>query len=132
MFKLIEISRRICIQCKYFDRNVDLNMILVHSINSTMNNKVIHGAGLIILTSIETVEVLPAIMRNADIFLNVSFQCLVFTLAEGETLVGTVSECTRDGLSISLKFFKSILVDANYLPTPPKYEQNGRRWIWIK
>lgn len=133
MFKLIEIKRRICIPCKYFNKNVDLNQIVVLLINKTMQNKVIHNAGLfIIVTSVDSVAVLPAIMNKSDIFVNVTFQCLIFTMIEGETLVGTISECTPQGLGISLKFYKSILVDSHYLPSPSKYEHNGRRWIWIK
>jgi len=112
---------------------VNLNDILVLMINQFMHNKVIHNAGLfVVMTSVEHVQVLPAIMNKSDIFVNVSFQCLVFTLVEGETLVGTVSECTPQGININLKFFKSIFVDSHYLPTPSKYEHNGRRWIWIK
>ena len=133
MFKLIEIGRRICIPCKYLNKSVDLNQIIVLTINKTMQNKVIHNAGLfIILTSVDKVEVLPTIMNKSDIFVNVKFQCLVFTLVEGESLVGTVSECTPLGLNINLKFFKSIFVDSHYLPTPSKFENNGKRWIWIK
>lgn len=102
-------------------------------VNKFMHNKVVHGAGLfIVVTSIENVQVLPAIMNNPDIFINVRFQCLVFTLSEGETLVGKITECSSKGLSISLGFFRNIFIEAQYLPDPSKFESNGRRWLWIK
>lgn len=133
MFKIIEITRRINIPCKYFNKNVDLNQIIVLLINKFMHNKVIYNAGLfVILTSVEQVQVLATIMNKSDIFVNVRFQCLVFSMVEGETLLGTITECTPLGLCINLKFFKSIIVDSHYLPTPSKYENNGKRWIWIK
>lgn len=102
-------------------------------LNKFMYNQVIHNAGLfIIVTSIENFEVLPLIMNKSDIFVNVCFQCMVFSMIEGETLTGTITDCNPLGLNINLKFFKSIFVDANYLPSGSKYEHNGRRWIWIK
>lgn len=133
MFKLIEISRRICVPCKYFNPNVDSNKMLIILVNQNMQNKVIRDAGIfIILTSIEAVEVLPTIMNKADIFANVTFQCLVFTMVKGETLVGTISDCTPQGLSINLKFFKSVQVDVNYLPTPSKWDCVEKKWLTQK
>lgn len=133
MFKLIEMSRRICIPCKYFNKDINLNHLLLLMINKFMTNKVIFDSGLfIIVTNIESHEVLPTIMNKSDIFISVRFQCLVFTLIEGETLTGTITDCTPHGLNVNLKFFKSIYIDPHYLPSPSKYENNGKRWIWIK
>lgn len=126
-------SRRICIPSKYFDNHIPLDRLLLLMVNKFMANKVVHNAGLfLIVTSIESHQVLPTIMNRSDIFLSVRFQCIVFTLIEGEMLTGTIGECTPQGLNVHLKFFKSIHVDSNYLPTPSKYEHNGKRWIWIK
>ena len=133
MFKIIEMCRRICIPCKYFHKDADLNKIIVLMVNKFMHNKVIYNVGLfIILTSVDHVKVFPTIMNKSDIFISVRFQCLVFTLVEGEALLGTINECTPQGLSINLKFFQSITVDSHYLPTPSKYENNKKRWIWNK
>src|SRR6218665_1570242 len=99
MFKIIEITKKICILCKHFSSDVNLNDLLLLMINKFMHNKVIHNAGLfMVLTSIENVDVLPAIMNTAEVFVNVRFQCLVFTLIEGEILNGTVSETTPRGI----------------------------------
>lgn len=131
MFSIIEMVRRICIPCKYFNKDVDLNKILLLMLNKFMHNKVIHGAGLfVIVTSIDSIQVLSSIMNKPDIFVNVTFQSLIFTLVEGETLVGTIKDCSPQGLTIHLDFFRSIIVDSNYLPAPSKYENNSKRWIW--
>ncbi|KAH9399084.1 DNA-directed RNA polymerase III complex subunit Rpc25 [Tyrophagus putrescentiae] len=122
MFKLIELSRRICIPCRFFDPHADHHRLLVLLVNQSMQNKVIRDAGIfILLTSIEAVEVLPTIMNKSDIFAQVTFRCLVFTAVKDETLVGTISDCSPEhGLSINLKFYRSVQVDVNYLPPNSK------------
>lgn len=133
MFRLIEITRRIKIEPRFFNPTVDLNKILILVVNKFMANQVIPGAGLfIMLTSIEHAEVMPAIMNNADIFVRLTFQCLVFTLLEGETIKAKVKESTPQGCKVVLPFYRSIHIDPNYLPTPSKFDFIGKRWLWIK
>lgn len=133
MFKIIELTKRICIPCRYFNKNVDINEILILLLNKNLFNQIIYNAGLfIIVTSIENHQILPAIMNKSEVFVNVCFQCLVFTLIEGEVLTAKINDCSPAGLLMNIGFFKSIMVDNNYLPNQSKYEYNGKRWIWIK
>ncbi|XP_027206234.2 syntaxin 18 [Dermatophagoides pteronyssinus] len=113
--------------------HVDMHDLLLLLLNRCMYNKVIYNAGLfIIVTSIKGYEILSAIMNKSDLFVNCRFQCMVFNLIEGETMIGKIQECTPQGVTLSLNFYKSLAIDANYLPNPSKFEHNGRRWVWIK
>ncbi|KAH9497194.1 DNA-directed RNA polymerase III subunit RPC8 [Dermatophagoides farinae] len=133
MFQIIELTKRICIPCRYFSRNVDMHELLLLLLNRCMYNKVIYNAGLfIIVTSVEGYEILSAIMNKSDLFVNCRFQCLIFNLIEGETMVAKIQECTPQGVTLNLNFYKSLAIDSNYLPNPSKFEHNGRRWVWIK
>ncbi|XP_046913210.2 syntaxin 18 [Dermatophagoides farinae] len=114
-------------------RNVDMHELLLLLLNRCMYNKVIYNAGLfIIVTSVEGYEILSAIMNKSDLFVNCRFQCLIFNLIEGETMVAKIQECTPQGVTLNLNFYKSLAIDSNYLPNPSKFEHNGRRWVWIK
>jgi DNA-directed RNA polymerase III subunit RPC8 len=63
----------------------------------------------------------------------VQFRLIVFRPIIGEVITGKLSECSEDGIHVSLDFFDDIFVPSSLLPTPSEWRSNGRDrpvWIW--
>ncbi|VDM30791.1 unnamed protein product [Hydatigera taeniaeformis] len=70
-----------------------------------------------------------ALLLHANKFL-VSFRFVCFRPSIDEVIIGTVKNCTPDGLHISLYFFDDIFIPADKLRHPSKFDFEQQCWIW--
>ena len=55
---------------------------------------------------------------------------LVFRPELEEVLVGKIKSCSKEGVHVSLEFFDDILIPAESLQHPARYDDNESVWIW--
>ena len=60
----------------------------------------------------------------------VRFRMLVFRPELEEVLVGKIKSCSKEGVHVSLEFFDDILIPADSLQHPARYDDNESVWIW--
>lgn len=61
----------------------------------------------------------------------VLFQCVVFRPFVEEVLVGTVSECNEEGLSVNVGgFFDQVFIPAYWMLNPSHYDADAGVWVW--
>ena len=101
--------------------HLPLRDAITEDLNDKLANKVIVDVGLCI-TLYDIVEVGESFLRQGDPAAHtlVKFRFVVFRPFVGETLVGKVRSCSRDGVHVSLGFFDNILVSPEYLQEPCK------------
>jgi DNA-directed RNA polymerase III subunit RPC8 len=94
---------------------------ITEDLNEKLANKVIVDVGLCI-TLYDIIEVGESFLRQGDpaAQTRVKFRFVVFRPFIGETLIGKVRSCSRDGVHVSLGFFDDILLSPEYLPNPCK------------
>ena len=94
---------------------------ITDDLNEKLANKVIVNVGLCI-TLYDIHEVGESFLHQGDAAAHckVRFRYVVFRPFVGETLVGKVRSCSREGVHISLGFFDNIIVPPEYLQQPCK------------
>nr|VZI50096.1 unnamed protein product [Spirometra erinaceieuropaei] len=60
----------------------------------------------------------------------VTFRMICFRPTVDEIITGSVKNCTRDGLQVSLYFFDDIFIPADKLRHPSKFDYEQQSWIW--
>ena len=60
----------------------------------------------------------------------VRFRMLVFRPELDEVLVGKIKSCSKEGVHVTLEFFDDILIPADCLQHPARYDDNESVWIW--
>ena len=60
----------------------------------------------------------------------VRFRMLVFRPELEEVLVGKIKSCSKEGVHVTLEFFDDILIPADCLQHPARYDDNESVWIW--
>ena len=60
----------------------------------------------------------------------VRFRMLVFRPELEEVLVGKIKSCSKEGVHVTLEFFDDILIPADSLQHPARYDDNESVWIW--
>ena len=55
---------------------------------------------------------------------------LVFRPDLEEVLVGKIKSCSSEGVHVSLEFFDDILIPADSLQHPARFDDNESVWIW--
>ena len=55
---------------------------------------------------------------------------LVFRPELEEVLVGKIKSCSKEGVHVTLEFFDDILIPADCLQHPARYDDNESVWIW--
>ena len=60
----------------------------------------------------------------------VKFRMLVFRPDLEEVIVGKIKNCSKEGVHISLEFFDDILIPADSLQHPSRYDDSESVWIW--
>ena len=131
MYVVVPFEDKIAIQPDQFDR--DPADCLVEEIERKYCNKVVLGVGLCIIFY-DFVEVgVPHIYPGeGSAHQLIKFRMVVFRPDEGEILVGKITHCDKQGVSIGLGFFGDIRVDKDKLPAPSTYNStnNQSQYIW--
>ena len=55
---------------------------------------------------------------------------LVFRPDLDEVIVGKIKNCCKEGVYVSLEFFDDILIPAESLQFPSRYDDSESVWIW--
>lgn len=101
--------------------HLPLREAISEDLNEKLANKVIVDVGLCI-TLYDIVDVGESFLRHGDPAAHtlVVFRYVVFRPFIGETLIGKVRSCSREGVLVSLGFFDNILISPEYLQEPCK------------
>ena len=60
----------------------------------------------------------------------VRFRMLVFRPHMEEVLVGKIKSCSKEGVHVSLEFFDDILIPAESLQHPSRFDETESVWVW--
>jgi len=96
-------------------------------------SKIIIDVGLIICPYGPPLEVGDGVLVPGDggAHHQVLFQCVVFRPFVEEVLIGTVSECNEEGLSVNVGgFFDQVFIPAYWMLNPSRYDVDAGLWIW--
>lgn len=96
-------------------------------------NKIIIDVGLILCPYGPPLEIGDGVLVPGDggAHHQVLFQCVVFRPFVEEVLVGTVSECNEEGLSVNVGgFFDQVFIPAYWMLNPSHYDVDAGVWVW--
>merc|ERR1711973_1048213 len=129
MFVLSELKSLIRLLPKGFDKT--LQEQLTDEINRKLANKVLLNVGLC-LCLYDIIDVAESFIFPGEKirFRIVTFRMLVFRPELEEVLVGKFKSCSKEGVHVSLEFFDDILIPADSLQHPARYDDNESVWIW--
>ncbi|KAM7534488.1 hypothetical protein Aperf_G00000117815 [Anoplocephala perfoliata] len=119
MFCIVPITDLVLIKPRKF--GLDLQDVIAHKINSLFSNKILYKVGLCI--SVWDITAIGDIYISHDdesFQVNVTFRLLCFRPSIDEVIIGTVKNCTKEGIQISLNFFDDIFVPVDKLKHPSK------------
>ena len=129
MFNLVSMTDTVKIPPWLF--NVSLEDAVKVELNKRFANKVIHNVGLCIC--------LFDVLKYEDSFIfpgdgsshtKVHFRFIVFRPFINEVLIGTIKSCSREGVTVTLRFFDDILIPPEYLQQPSKFDESEQAWAW--
>lgn len=96
-------------------------------------NRIIIDVGLILCPYGPPLEIGDGVLVPGDggAHHQVLFQCVVFRPFVEEVLVGTVSECNEEGLSVNVGgFFDQVFIPAYWMLNPSHYDVDAGVWVW--
>lgn len=96
-------------------------------------NKIIIDVGLILCPYGPPLEIGDGVLVPGDggAHHQVLFQCVVFRPFVEEVLIGTVSECNEEGLSVNVGgFFDQVFIPAYWMLNPSHYDNHAGVWVW--
>ncbi|EUB60711.1 DNA-directed RNA polymerase III subunit RPC8 [Echinococcus granulosus] len=129
MFVVVPITDVVIIKPKKFGS--DIEEVIAHELNSRFSNKVLYKVGLCIsLWDIKKIGDMYILHDSGSYQVVVSFRLICFRPSIDEVIIGTVKNCTPDGLHISLYFFDDIFIPADKLRHPSKFDFEQQCWIW--
>jgi len=107
------------------------DLAIIEVIQQTFIDKVLLDVGLVV-TIYDILEIGDGYVYHSDggAHHKVVFRAVVFQPFPGEILVGKVSECTAEGLRVSLDFFEDVYLPSYYIPNPQHYNKEDELWVW--
>ncbi|XP_064644259.1 DNA-directed RNA polymerase III subunit RPC8-like [Lineus longissimus] len=129
MFVLTEMKDTVRIPPRLF--NINLYDGIVESLNKKFANKVVHNVGLCIaLWDVTTVEDSYIFPGDGSSHTVVHFRYVVFRPFMEEILQGRIKSCSKEGVHVTLGFFDDILIAADALQHPARFDENEQVWVW--
>ncbi|AET41534.1 DNA-directed RNA polymerase III subunit RPC25 Ecym_8251 [Eremothecium cymbalariae DBVPG len=130
MFILTKISDLVRIPPDQFHR--DTASAINHQLNNKYANKVIPHVGLCItvydLLAADEGQLKPG---DGASYINVTFRALVFKPLVGEIVTGWISQCTVEGIKVSLLgLFDDIFIPENMLFEGCYFSVDDNAWVW--
>lgn len=100
-------------------------------IQRTCVDKVVPDLGLIVslydVLNIEGGFIYP---NDGAAWFRVKFRVVVFRPFEGETIVGDLRSCDKNGLKLSLGFFDDVIIPEHSLQDPSFFDDSEKLWVW--
>lgn len=105
--------------------------VLADELNKRFANKVVLDVGLVICLY-DIVEVGESHIYCGDgaIHTRCVYRMIVFRPQVGEVICGTLKSSSKEGLSISLGFFDSVVVPPQQLNEPSHFNETDQSWTW--
>ncbi|XP_060562211.1 DNA-directed RNA polymerase III subunit RPC8-like [Ruditapes philippinarum] len=60
----------------------------------------------------------------------VQFRYVVFRPFVDEILLGKIKSCSKEGVCVSMGFFDDILIPADSMQDPTRFDENEQLWAW--
>ncbi|XP_067946040.1 DNA-directed RNA polymerase III subunit RPC8-like [Watersipora subatra] len=100
-------------------------------LNQKFANKVVHKVGLCIaLWDIQKVEDAFIFPGDGSSHSVVHFRYVVFRPFMDEILLGKIKGCSKEGVHVTLNFFDDILIPAESLQHPARFDEAEQLWVW--
>ncbi|CEP62070.1 DNA-directed RNA polymerase III subunit RPC25 LALA0_S04e07074g [Lachancea lanzarotensis] len=130
MFILTKISDLVRVPPDQFHRHP--KAAIFHQLNNKFANKVIPHVGLCItiydLLAVEEGQLKPG---DGAAFINTTFRALVFKPFVGEIITGWISQCTVEGIKVSLLgIFDDIFIPHKMLFEGCYFSPDDSAWVW--
>ncbi|SCV05519.1 LANO_0H09274g1_1 [Lachancea nothofagi CBS 11611] len=130
MFILTKISDLVRVPPDQFHRHP--KAAIFHQMNNKFTNKVIPHVGLCItiydLLAVEEGQLKPG---DGAAYINTTFRALVFKPFVGEIVTGWISQCTVEGIKVSLLgVFDDIFIPHKMLFEGCYYSPDDSAWVW--
>lgn len=129
MFILSEVADVIKILPQTF--NLPIHEAVKNELHKKYANKVIANLGLVVavwdILDIQDGNLKPG---EGAVFVKVQFRCVVWKPFVGEILSGWVTQCTAEGIKVSVKFFDDIFVPKNYFFENCAFKPVEKAWVW--
>ncbi|KAK6171402.1 hypothetical protein SNE40_019598 [Patella caerulea] len=104
---------------------------IIEILNKKLANKVVYNVGLCIalwdLVKLEDSFIFPG---DGASHTNVHFRYVVFRPFVDEILVGKIKGCSKEGVHVSMGFFDDILIPADALQHPARFDEEEQLWAW--
>merc|ERR1712168_1698697 len=129
MFVLSEMKTTMRLLPKGFDKNIEEQ--IMDEVNRKLCNRVLLDVGLCICLY-DILEIGKSFILPGDgaAHTKVHFRLLVFRPDREEVLTGKIKSCSKDGVHVSLEFFDDILIPAESLQHPSRFDETESVWIW--
>merc|ERR1712098_402867 len=129
MFILSELRSLVRLLPRGFDKSLEEQ--LSDELNKKLANKVLLNVGLC-LSLYDILEVGESFIFPGDgsSHTRVKFRMLVFRPDLEEVLVGKIKSCSKEGVQVSLEFFDDILIPAESLQHPSRFDETESVWVW--
>ena len=100
-------------------------------VNRKLCNRVVIDVGLCICLY-DILEIGKSFILPGDgaAHTKVHFRLLVFRPDREEVLTGKIKSCSKDGVHVSLEFFDDILIPADSLQHPSRFDETESVWVW--
>ena len=129
MFVLALINHTVRVPAHKF--HIDLDKAIGEELNTKYANKVVLNVGLCIslwdVTKREESYLLPG---DGASHTKVHFRYVVFRPFMEEVLVGRIKNCSRESVQVTLGFFDDIIIPAENLQHPSRFDETEHLWIW--
>ncbi|XP_071131598.1 DNA-directed RNA polymerase III subunit RPC8-like [Mytilus edulis] len=129
MFVLVEMKDTVRIPPWLF--NIKFNDAVNEALNKKFANKVVHNVGLCIalwdITKIEDSFIFPGDGASHSI---VHFRYIVYRPFIDEVLTGKTKSCSKEGVYVSMGFFDDILIPADAMQHPSRFDDKEQLWAW--
>lgn len=130
MFILSKISDLVRVPPDQFHRHT--KAAIFHQLNSKFANKVIPHVGLCItiydLLAVDEGQLKPG---DGAAYINTTFRALVFKPFVGEIITGWISQCTAEGIKVSLLgVYDDIFIPQKMLFEGCYYSPDDSAWVW--
>lgn len=109
----------------------DVNDAIINALNKKFANKVVHNVGLCIalfdIIKMEESYVFPGDGAHHTV---VHFRYVVFRPFIDEILLGKIKSCSHEGVYVSLGFFDDIMIPADAMQHPTRFDESEQLWAW--
>lgn len=129
MFVVSELKTIIRLLPRSFEKS--LQDQIISELNRKLSNKVMINVGLCI-SLFDITEIGESFLFPGDgaAHTRVKFRYLVFRPDMEEVLTGKIKSCSKESVHVSLGFFDDIVIPAENLQHPSRWDEGEGVWVW--